>query len=98
MDTLNGLKGIPVVCGSKFDWKGITGWSNYRRLEPGFEPGYVGYTDDVGFYVKSHRTGITKLFIYDCSVLDEDGNYAGTKWVSPEGFRIEIELSSYLGL
>ena len=88
METLSGL---PVVCGSKFDWCGVTGWTNYRLLGPSFEPQYVGYTSDVGFYVKSHRTGVVKLFIYDSSMHDEDGNWDGTVWVSAEGFRIEIE-------
>ena len=90
------MDGLQVVCGSKFEWCGVTGWTNYNLLGPDFKPAFVGhyYTSDVGFYVKSHRTGATKLFVIDGIMHDEDGNYAGTRWVSPEGFRIEIEVST----
>ena len=88
------MSNLPIVKGDVFDWNGNDGWTNTRRIGYSFEPGYVGYTDDVGFVVESHRTGVKKLFLYDGSFHDEDGKFAGTKWSADGGFFcIEIEWS-----
>ena len=89
------MNGLQIVCGSRFEWLGHEGWATEESLGTSFEPQYVGYTDDVGFVVKSHRTGAEKLFKYSMSLLDSDGNFEGTLWESAEGFRISIEHSGY---
>lgn len=86
------MSNLPVVKGDVFDWRGLEGWAPIGRIGNSFEPVFVGYTDEVGFVIESHRTGVKKIFVYDGSFYDEDGNFAGTKWVSYDGiFRATIE-------
>lgn len=85
------MSNLPVYRGDMFDWHDGEGWTNTRKLGYSFEPGYVGYSDDLGFVVESHRTGVKKIFVYAGSVFDERGDFDGTKWESCDGIRITIE-------
>jgi hypothetical protein len=89
------MSNLPIVKGDVFDWRDGEGWTSLLRLGHSFEPAFVGYTEEVGFVIESHRTGVKKIFVYDGSLHDEDGNFAGTKWVSyGGGHRVIIEWCS----
>ena len=87
---------LPVYDGSKFVWRGPVGWINARRLGPAFEPENLDGGETPAFVVRSHRTGVKKVFAYQESLKDEDGNFDGTRWVSLDGcFEIQIEWNPW---
>jgi hypothetical protein len=86
------IANLPVYDGSKFEWRGPVGWINARRLGPDFNPGTIDGGETPAFVVKSHRTGVEKVFIFKDTFQDENGDFDGTRWVSLGGnFEIQIE-------
>jgi len=93
---MNAMELLPVYDGSLFVWRGNVGWTTMARLDYSFEPVYVGRSDELGFLVKSPRTGATRIFLYKESLRDEDGNFEGTRWESLDGrFEIQVEWVSW---
>ena len=87
---------LPVYEGSMFEWRGNVGWTTTSRLGYSFEPGYIDWGDTPAFVVRSHRTGVKKVFEYKERLRDEDGNFDGTRWVSLDGcFEIQIEWNPW---
>lgn len=60
---MNGtLKTLPVHDGSKFDWHAQTGVTEASTLGPRFSGRVWSDSSDLGFVVRSHRTGRKVLF------------------------------------
>ena len=84
---------LPVYDGSKFVWRGPVGWMNARGLGPTFEPGNLDGGETPAFVVRSHRTGVKKVFVFKDTYENEDGLFEGTRWVSLGGdFEIQIDI------
>jgi hypothetical protein len=65
------LSTVPVYDGKLFSWSKSTGTTEASTLSPNLYPWGRLERDalDVGFYVRSHKTGVTKLFVLvDCEV------------------------------
>ena len=64
---------LPIFSSEKFSWSGTKGSSTTRRIKASVGP--LGR----GFYIKSERTGDTRLFLYDSQTMEAneffDGEY-----------------------
>ena len=68
------LKTLPVHDGSKFDWHGHTGVTEASTLGPQFTGRVWPDSADLGFAVRSHRTGRKMLFTLES---EEHDKYTG---------------------
>jgi hypothetical protein len=80
-------KNIPNYSGAAFTWMKNSGAANASDLMCSADCGSAHkliLTDslDVGFTISSHHTGTKKLFIYDCTELDTDGEAVCNIYVS----------------
>lgn len=69
---------IPIHDGTQFDWQGERGTADASDLNDGlgllsFEGRVWNDSADVGFYVRSHRTGALVLFVQE-NVQVRDGD------------------------
>ncbi len=75
---------VPVYDGSLFRWTGRTGYAEASslRISPGVMPGHLVWRDSlvVGFLVRSHRTGETKLFVLGKDGITRDGEGELLSW------------------
>jgi len=68
----NGTKSqVPVHSGSKFDWHGGVGATEASTLGPRWSGRVWPDAADVGFVVRSHRTGKTMLFTLESTELEK---------------------------
>lgn len=86
---------IPVHNGSKFTWTeklGVIEASDFGKVK------YTGriWQDacDAGFYVRSHKTGVMKLFTYAGAIVPNGGSFPadclGYAYTSEDGFRVDV--------
>jgi len=84
---------LPTYDARLFTWdggKGLTEASD-MHLAPGVVPGKRVWNDacDVGFYVRSPKTGTTKLFVNDGPLYRDVGSereYLGERYISIDGW------------
>lgn len=58
---------VPVHDGSKFTWHGNVGYTEVSDLGRGYTGRVWKDAMDVGFIIRSHKTGVEKLFVYACA-------------------------------
>lgn len=89
----NTLHSLPVHDGSKFSWHDGVGTCNVSDLDIIARVAGRVYADscDVGFKVRSHRTGAEVLFLYEDALRDDDGDAIAFIYISCDGrWRVKI--------
>lgn len=75
---------IPTYDGSLFQWSGAHGFAEASSLgiNPGITPGRQVWSDscDLGFLVRSHRTGEERLFTLDSCGETRNAEGELTSW------------------
>lgn len=70
------LRNVPIYSGARFTWNGDKGTTFISDLvEKRWEvfSGLYDDADDIGFWIRSHRTGVKKLFTLVESPKDNEG-------------------------
>lgn len=80
------LSNIPVHAGDQFTWNGREGTIEASDLGPSIHNRVYDDACDVGFYVKSHKTGERKLFVLDKPVV-WDGETVAWVYKSAQSYR-----------
>ena len=82
---------LPVHDGRAFAWEAGTGYAEVSDFPSAGNLAGRVYADscDVGFYVRSHKTGVRKLFIEE-GVRRLDGDVISWIYKSEDGFTIEV--------
>ena len=80
---------IPVFDGNLFAWEGKVGTCEMSSI-PNFRAAQLrADASDEGFYVKSHKTGTLKLFIFD-RPRRMSGDVISLQFKSTDGITIEV--------
>ena len=83
---------LPVHDGSKFTWKDGAGCIEASDLGRGYTGRVWNDAADVGFIVRSHKTGAEKLFVY-AGALSSSGraeDVYGFRYDSEDGVKISV--------
>lgn len=86
---------IPMHNGKRFSWNGKRGCAEVSDLScsSGETWGRVWYdAADVGFHVKSHRTGRVELFTLQAEHRDRDGDVTNWTFVAATDPTITIDI------
>lgn len=70
------LSGVPVHDGARFQWSNGHGHVEASSLRQEQHSRLWSDSSDVGFYVRSHRTGAVELFVFDHEVVNEGDVFA----------------------
>ncbi len=87
---MNTLRGVPVHDGNKFHWYDGIGSADTSDLYPVVSRRLYADACDVGFYVKSHRTGHVVLFTYVKTNKAYGDDITSWTYESAAGVRIVI--------
>lgn len=89
MKMTNSKSHVPVFDGRLFAWEGNLGTCEMSSI-PDFRVSQVNKDSlDEGFYVKSHKTGTLKLFIFD-RPRRIAGDVISLQFKSTDGITIEV--------
>jgi len=82
---------LPTHDGRSFSWEGNTGYAEVSDLGRGADVAGRAFPDacDMGFYVRSHKTGARKLFL-ETGVRRLDGDVISWIYTTDDGFTVEI--------
>jgi len=80
---------VPVHDGKVFTWHEGAGCADASDLGRGYSARVWNDAADVGFFVKSHRTGAQKLFVY-AGALSHTGDVYGFQYVAEDGTKITV--------
>ena len=80
---------LPTHDGRRFQWDGGVGYAEASDLTPQFFGRVYSDAADAGFYVRSHKTGVKKLFIA-AGARRISGDVVSWLFKSPDGFVVEI--------
>ena len=86
----NTLRGVPVHDGFKFHWRGRVGTTEASDLGDLLHARLHSDSCDVGFYVRSHRTGAVKAFTLVAGPEDSDGEVMEWTYEASDGARIVV--------
>ncbi len=76
------LKSVPVHAGSMFEWHDHEGVADASDFKNEISGRVWQDACDVGFWVKSHRTGKERLFLFEAERRDNDGENMASIYVS----------------
>lgn len=76
---------MPIHPGSHFVWEGRTGTAFASDLPEHFASRIWNDSCDVGFFVRSERTGAVKLFVRESMIKNAEGEVVGDEYVSESG-------------
>ena len=86
---VNGKQQVPVYDGRLFAWEGKLGTCEMSSI-PDFRVAQVSNDSlDEGFYVRSSKTGVSKLFVFD-RPRRMHGDVISLQFKSADGISIEI--------
>jgi hypothetical protein len=87
---MNRNRNLSVLSASEFSWVGKQGAAEVSSLSQ-FEPQRV-WSDscDLGFVVRSTRTGADVLFLLASEILDSEGSLSGWRFVAEGERGLEI--------
>ena len=81
---------LPVHDGRHFFWEGKSATGEVSSIGAPSVAGRVWRDScDVGFYVRSHKTGVKKLFV-ETAVTRSHGDVLSWTYESDDGLKIEI--------
>jgi hypothetical protein len=85
------LKTVPVHSGAKFDWHEGVGATDASTLGPRWSSRVWADAADVGFVVRSQRTGKTMLFVHTGTELEKhSGEVLCATFESDSGVKIRV--------
>jgi len=88
------LRSVPVHEGDKFTWTRRNGVAEVSDFNGTLRIDDQVWNDstDRGFWIRSHGTGVERLFTYHCERKDADGDVLGWLYVSYDDPSVTVTI------